>query len=349
LQPGDFNFWRLNKIGMMQHHSLDHLKKAVRILIIDDNPSIHEDFRHILSKVQFKDEDQKEHPPFEIDSAFQGEEGLKLAQQAIHEGSPYSVAFVDVRMPPGWDGIETVDRIWKVCPDLQVVICTAYSDYSWDHLVKKLPLSDQLLILKKPFETIEVVQLANALSEKWRLLQRAKSTPLSALIENPAPYYSCFISYGHDDRTFARLLYDRLRRRGLHCWLDEHHLLPGDDLHDGIDRGIRLWDKVLLCASKSSLTSWWVDSEINRAFQKEAQIMNERGRKVLALIPLNLDGFLFSDDYQGGKKIEIKSRIAANFVGWEKDDSVFDRELEKVMQALQAGDAGREKPPLSRL
>jgi hypothetical protein len=79
-----------------------------------------------------------------------------------------------------------------------------------------------------------------------------------------------------------------------------------DTMHEGIDRGIRLWDKVLLYASKASLTSWWVDGEINRAFQKEAQIMKERGKKVLALIPLNLDGFLFSADYTSAKKAELK-------------------------------------------
>jgi len=106
---------------------------------------------------------------------------------------------------------------------------------------------------------------------------------------------------------------------------------------------------VLFCAPKGSLTSWWVDGEINRAFQKEAQIMKERGKKVLALIPLNLDGFLFSADYQSGKKAEITSRVAANFVGREKDHALFDRELEKVIRALRTGEDGREKPPPAKL
>jgi hypothetical protein len=199
-----------------------------------------------------------------------------------------------------------------------------------------------------------------------------------SLLNQATGYYSCFISYSHDDKTFARSLHDRLQERGIRCWLDEHQLLPGDDLHEGIDRGIRLWDKVLLCASKASLTSWWVDGEINRAFQKETQIMKERaeqetqrritsktdstphpnplperggegGRKVLALIPLNLDGFLFSADYQSGKKAEIMSRVAANFVGWEKDNLLFERELEKVIRALRTDHAGREEPPSPRL
>jgi hypothetical protein len=161
--------------------------------------------------------------------------------------------------------------------------------------------------------------------------------------------YSCFISYSHKDKAFARLLHDELQGQGIHCWLDEHQLLPGDDLHEGIGQGIRLWDKVLLCASTASLSSWWVDGEINRAFQKEAQIMKERGKKVLALIPLNLDGFLFSADYQSGKKAEITSRMAANFVGWQKDSALFDRELEKVIRALRTDEGGREQPPPARI
>jgi PAS domain S-box-containing protein len=85
------------------------------------------------------------------------------------------MAFVDVRMPPGWDGVETTGKIWEHYPDLQVVICTAYSDYSLEEMIDKLGHSDRLVILKKPFDNIEVQQLANALTEKWQLLQQAKS------------------------------------------------------------------------------------------------------------------------------------------------------------------------------
>jgi signal transduction histidine kinase/AmiR/NasT family two-component response regulator len=158
-----------------------------RILVIDDNPAIHEDFKKILSRkpeshdlaaddaVMFGKTDQKlELPEFEIDSAFQGREGLELIEKSLREGRPYAMAFVDVRMPPGWDGIETTAQIWQKYPDLQVVICTAYSDYSWEEMLKKLGYSDRLLILKKPFDNIEVLQLAVSMTEKWRLYHNAK-------------------------------------------------------------------------------------------------------------------------------------------------------------------------------
>jgi signal transduction histidine kinase/AmiR/NasT family two-component response regulator/HPt (histidine-containing phosphotransfer) domain-containing protein len=159
-----------------------------RILVVDDNEAIHKDFRKIFAAARtagtaldaaeallFGEETSPVNASFEIDSAFQGKEALEMVRKAVAAGRPYPLAFVDVRMPPGWDGIETVSRIWQEYPDLQVVICTAYSDYSWDDMLKNLGCTDRLVILKKPFEVIEVLQLAEALTEKWNLAQQAKA------------------------------------------------------------------------------------------------------------------------------------------------------------------------------
>ncbi len=118
--------------------------------------------------------DAVERPQFEVDSAYQGQEGVRLVNRALEGGRPYAMAFVDVRMPPGWDGVETARKTWELDPDLQVVLCTAHSDYSWGEMLEKLGPRDGLLILKKPFDAVEVLQLASALTEKWRLHREAK-------------------------------------------------------------------------------------------------------------------------------------------------------------------------------
>lgn len=157
-----------------------------RILVVDDNPAIHDDFRKILSarednRMDAADADLFGDSPaiapavhFDISSAYQGEEGLNMAREAEADGNPYAVAFVDVRMPPGWDGVETTAKLWELDPDLQIVLCTAYSDYSWGEMFEKLGQRDGLLILKKPFDSVEAFQLAHALTEKWRLLQKSR-------------------------------------------------------------------------------------------------------------------------------------------------------------------------------
>lgn len=104
--------------------------------------------------------------PFEIGSAYQGQEGLLLVKKALEVGRPYAMAFVDVRMPPGWDGVETTEKIWKIDPEIQIVICTAYSDYSWKEMFERIGNDDRMVILKKPFDTVEALQLAFALTEK---------------------------------------------------------------------------------------------------------------------------------------------------------------------------------------
>ena len=108
---------------------------------------------------------------WELDHAFQGAEAVELLQRITAIGDAYDLAFVDMRMPPGWDGLQTIEKLWQVQPQLQVVICTAWSDYSWQEIDARLGRSDQLLILKKPFDAAEVAQMASTLSEKHRLQQ----------------------------------------------------------------------------------------------------------------------------------------------------------------------------------
>lgn len=155
-----------------------------RIIVIDDNPAIHHDFIKILTtssptsdldelnlKIFGKKNEDCLLPKFQIDTALQGQEGVECIKKALQEKRPYSLAFVDIRMPPGWDGIETIQHIWELDKDVQVVICTAYSDYSWEETVAHLGKTDNLLILKKPFDNVSVRQLACALTKKWQLLQ----------------------------------------------------------------------------------------------------------------------------------------------------------------------------------
>ena len=170
------------------------MKYNKRILIVDDNESIHNDFRKVLIHEVNEDHadldemeaelfgaDEKDETitgdqsvVYEVDSAFQGQEALKMVDKAEEEGRPYALVFMDVRMPPGWDGIETIGRIWVKHPYLEMVLCTAYSDYTWDDIVERLGCTDKLLFLRKPFDSVAVQQMALSLIKKFNLGQQAR-------------------------------------------------------------------------------------------------------------------------------------------------------------------------------
>ncbi len=178
--------------------------RPARILVVDDMPSIHDDFRKILGRGDAPDsraldkleqaffDDEPDTRPtsplqcesFELIHALQGQEAAAIVARSVRDERPFSVAFVDMRMPPGWDGLETIKHIWQHDPDLQIVICTAFSDHSWATITAELGRTDKIIVLKKPFENIEVLQLACALSEKWRLARAAgiKFEQLEAIV-----------------------------------------------------------------------------------------------------------------------------------------------------------------------
>ena len=152
-----------------------------RILVIDDNPAIHQDFAKILERGSDSDLELSQveallfgdsraavaQPVFEIHFALQGREGVEMVRKASASSRPFALAFIDMRMPPGWDGLETIEHLWEVDPDVQVVVCSAHSDYDWSDFYERIGHSDKLLVLKKPFEPIEVLQCASALTRKW--------------------------------------------------------------------------------------------------------------------------------------------------------------------------------------
>lgn len=166
-----------------------------RILIADDNKDIHDDIKYILEtssvssdeyqeakllkKELFgeKDTDQGETVidiKYCIDDAYQGNEAVEMVRMARESGDPYSLVFMDVRMPPGIDGIETIESIWEIDPDVGVVICTAYSDYTWDQIVTKLGQNDNLLFMRKPFDSVSLKQIALAMTTKWSLKMQVR-------------------------------------------------------------------------------------------------------------------------------------------------------------------------------
>ena len=146
-----------------------------RLLVVDDQEVIHFSFRTVFdgsaSGAPGREPSQE---GYEVDYATSGEQGLEIITRAAETDEPHALAFVDMYMPQGWDGVETITRFWEASPDLQIVLCTAFTDYSWTQIITRLGKTDQLLILKKPFDKTEIRQLARALTEKWRLSRQVR-------------------------------------------------------------------------------------------------------------------------------------------------------------------------------
>lgn len=245
--------------------------KNRRILVIDDNKAIHEDFKQILSNAPVnpslhlareavfgnsceKNENSNvstnTNIEFQVDCASDGHEGLEKVVEAARMDKPYALAFVDMRMGAGWDGLQTIERLWKVQPSLQVVICSAYSDYSWTEITDRLGQTERFLILKKPFDNIEVRQMACSLTEKWGLINRFDKivkdrTNQLAETRDAAVFVLASLAESRDPengdhleriRSYSHILAEELRKNSPYTqWIDEkflENLYRSSPLHD---------------------------------------------------------------------------------------------------------------------
>jgi two-component system cell cycle response regulator len=317
-----------------------------RILLIDDQASIHEDYRKIIcphtpgdeklceAEAQlFGEVDLAEYSRdlYDVDSALSGEDAIMLVAKALQEGRPYAVAFVDIRMPPGLDGVQTIRKIWEIDSEILAVLCSAYSDYSWDDLARDLRRADRFLILRKPFESSEVRQCAAALAERWVV---ARTDPLTRLLNRRS-----------FEEHFRREWADAIRyERPLSCVMididffksinDHYGHIVGDEalglVADVISQQMRAGDvlcryggeefcALLPCADGAAAVSW-----------------AERVRQAISESPLNV----------GSAQIPI----TASFGVAERNGSQSDEFIKNADQALRdAKGRGRNRVVLSQL
>ena len=318
---------------------------ARRVIVIDDNAAIHDDFKKILGAPAAGDAELKSMEDalfgaapqpaekrlhYRIATASQGQEGVRMVEEAFRAGDPIQVAFVDIRMPPGWDGIETIERLWKVDPDLQTVICSAYSDYSWEAIHARLGDSDRLLILKKPFDTAEIEQLAAALSEKYRLTQLARCR-LDEL----------------DRLVTARTLELQRANEQLRVEVDQRRLveerLRHDVLHDrltGLPNRAMLLDRIEQCIRRRSRDPGYQYALLFMDMD-EFKVVNdslghEAGDKLLIGIGRRLSEAVRSIDLAGRLCDDVTSRLGGDEFVLLLDGLTEGRDAVAVAQRIEA-------------
>jgi uncharacterized protein YjbI with pentapeptide repeats len=157
----------------------------------------------------------------------------------------------------------------------------------------------------------------------------------------PFEYHSCFISYSHLDDEFAKRLYADLQAKGVRCWFAPHDIMGGRKIHEQIDEAIRVHDKLLLILSEHSMASDWVGTEIANARERESR------EKKQMLFPITIAPFenvkqwkQMDGDSGADVAKKVRDYYIPDFSGWERDNSAYQKEFEKLVAALKAVASG---------
>ncbi len=157
------------------------------------------------------------------------------------------------------------------------------------------------------------------------------------LPSEPAKTASYFITHAPEDAVFAGKLYEALQQRGIRSWLDAKPSVIATP-------AARLTDRVLLCASRTSLNSTWIDEEVANTLRKEEVLYEQYNQRYWTLIPLDVDGYMHGADFRSPNKVHLLSRLKGNFAGWQRDTLLFLNQLGQILVALGLEHAV-ERPP----
>jgi DNA-binding NtrC family response regulator len=165
-----------------------------KILLVDDEARIVDELFKVLTPQELGNDElveledhlfgtsesnKKQTVSYDVCRCQQGDEAICEVQKALEKEQPFAVAFIDVQMPPGPDGVTTAEQIRKLDPNIQIVIITGHSDFDVCEITERIPPEDKLLFLQKPVHSQEITQFALALTAKWQsdhLLRKQNET-----------------------------------------------------------------------------------------------------------------------------------------------------------------------------